>query len=172
MRLYLAHPGSGLGRLAVTPYWAFCWAGGMALARHVTAHPGVVAGRRVLDFGAGGGLVAIAAARAGAREVTAVENDPYGRAAIALNAELNGVPVRVMDREPEADIVLAGDVFYAPEVAARSVTVLEGLAARGARVLVGDPGRRDLPVGRLSKIAGYEVPDADGRTVTGGVYAF
>src|SRR6185312_4500801 len=104
----------------VPPYWAFQWGGGLALARHVLDHPEFVAGRRVLDLGAGSGLVAIAAAKAGAASVMASEIDAYGQAAIGLNAAANGVAVEVVEIDIAAlppagiDVLLDGDVFYAP----------------------------------------------------------
>ena len=157
LRLYLAHPGSGLSRLGATPpYWAYVWAGGAALAAHVAGMD--LRGKRVLDFGAGSGVAGIAAARAGAK-VWARESDPWGRAALGINAALNGVEVRLARGGPRVDLVLAGDVFYAPDVAAAVLPVLEGLRASGAEVLVGDPGRADLPVARMDLVASYPVRD-------------
>lgn len=144
--LYGAHPGSGLSRLGGSrlggpaPYWAYVWAGGAALARYVL-DSGVVRGLRVVDFGSGSGLVAIAAAKAGAAEVLAIERDPWGRSAVAVNAALNRVAVRLVRSQRQVDMVLCGDVFYAPEVAAAVLPVLDRYLVRGARVLVGDPGR-------------------------------
>ncbi|MBM3584431.1 MAG: methyltransferase [Alphaproteobacteria bacterium] len=145
------------------PFWAFAWAGGQALARHVLDHPDLVAGRVVLDFAAGSGLGAIAAARAGAARVTATDIDRFAIAAIALNAAANGVAVTVSDadvigRDEGWDVVLAGDVCYEQPMAGRVATWLEGLAARGAIVLIGDPGRTYLPKDRLGKRAEYMVP--------------
>jgi predicted nicotinamide N-methyase len=162
---------------AAPPFWAFPWAGGQALARHVLDRPEVVAGRGVLDLAAGSGLVAIAAARAGARTVTASEIDPYAVAAVGLNARLNGVTVRaeladVLDGATDADVVLAGDVFYSREMAERVLAFLDRAAARGALVLVGDPGRAYLPRQRLSCVSQHAVPvireleDADVKQVT------
>jgi predicted nicotinamide N-methyase len=167
IRIHAARPDSGLRRLAGAPgagpppYWAYAWAGGVALARHVLERPRTVAGRRVLDFGAGCGLVAIAAARAGAAQVLAAEIDPHGRAAISLNAAANGVDVSILAQDvadlpvPAADLVLAGDVFYDRRTARRSLRFLDRCLEAGLDVLVGDPGRPDLPLGRLSRIAGY-----------------
>jgi len=161
--LYSPHPGSGLGELdGATPYWAYRWAGGLALAAHLQLHPEIVAGRSVLDLGAGSGLVGLLAARLGAALVTAIEADPHARAAIALNAAANGLQVHV-PRPGEAhavpDIVLGGDVFYSAEVATTMERLLTRHVAQGCEVLVGDPFRRDLPTERLWLIATYEVPD-------------
>lgn len=168
IRLYTAHPGSRLSRLATpddaAPYWAWQWAGGLALARHFAAHPGVVAGQRVLDLGAGSGLVGIAAAQAGAM-ASAAEIDPNGRAAIALNAAANGVtlPLVEVDISGDApdgfDLIAAGDVFYNPEVGKQMLPFLERCVAAGMDVLIGDPERRDLPVARLERVASYSVGD-------------
>ncbi len=165
------------GGVSAPPFWAFPWAGGQALARHVLDRPEAVAGRTVLDLAAGSGLVAIAAARAGARTVTASEIDPYAVAAVALNAELNGVAVRVeladvLDGATDAEVVLAGDVFYSREMAERVLAFLDRAAGRGALVLVGDPGRAYLPRHRLAEVARHAVPvvreleDADVKQVT------
>ncbi|KRA55382.1 hypothetical protein ASD80_13320 [Devosia sp. Root635] len=168
IRLYTAHPGSRLSRLATpddaAPYWAWQWAGGLALAQHFAAHPDVVAGRRVLDLGAGSGLVGIAAAKAGAT-ASAAEIDPNGRATIALNAEANGVmlplvKVDIAGNAPEGfDLIAAGDVFYNPEVGKLMLPFLQRCLAAGIAVLVGDPERRDLPVERLERVASYAVGD-------------
>lgn len=147
------------------PFWGFAWAGGQALARYMLDAPDLVDGRRVLDLAAGSGLVAIAAARAGAMHVTAVDIDPLSVAAIAANAEANGVNVtgRVADilDDPSgegADVVLAGDVFYSRDMAGRMLAFLRRAASGGARVLVGDPGRAYLPRAGLRELATYDVP--------------
>jgi predicted nicotinamide N-methyase len=173
--LYLAHAGSGLSdRTAEPPYWAYAWAGGLALARHLAAHPDRARGLDVLDFGSGSGLVAIAAARAGAKRVMAVEDDPIGRAAIRLNAGANGVEVEVASprRCPEVDLVLAGDVFYDQATAVRSLAFLSAAALRGARVLIGDPYRPNLPRHGLRRIAEYSVRDFGGVEGPAGVFEF
>jgi predicted nicotinamide N-methyase len=145
------------------PYWAFAWAGGQALARHILDHPTLVRGHSVLDFGAGSGLVAIAAAKAGAR-VTAAEIDPFAAAAIALNAALNGVAVAIergdmIGREPAPwQAVLAGDMCYERPLADRLTPWLRALARRGLLVLLGDPGRAYLPSGGLEAVGRYDVP--------------
>ncbi|WP_433317680.1 class I SAM-dependent methyltransferase [Micromonospora chersina] len=146
------------------PFWAFAWAGGQALARYVTDHPELVAGRRVLDLASGSGLVAIAAARGGAAGVRAVEVDERAVAAVALNAEANGVRVDaelgdILDDDAGgAEVVLAGDVFYSEAMARRMLRFLLRAARSGARVLVGDPGRAFLPRERFHELAAYEVP--------------
>jgi predicted nicotinamide N-methyase len=145
------------------PYWAFAWAGGQALARHILDHPDLVRGRRVLDFGAGSGLVAIAAAMSGAR-ATAAEIDPFAAAAIALNAALNEVEIGieradVIGRESAPwEIVLAGDMCYERPLAERLTHWLRALAARGVTVLLGDPGRAYLPSDGLEALARHDVP--------------
>ena len=143
------------------PFWAFPWAGGQALARHVLDHPELVAGRRVLDLASGSGLVAVAAARAGGL-VTANDIDPVAVAAIALNARANDVTVTIaagdlLDTEPEADVVLAGDVFYDRDMAARVEPFLLAAHRRGALVLVGDPQRSFLPKG-WTRVDAFPVP--------------
>jgi predicted nicotinamide N-methyase len=145
------------------PFWAFAWAGGQALARHVLDHPGLCRGRGVLDFAAGSGLAGIAAARAGASRVTAVDIDPFAEAAMALNAASNGVDLivvrdNIVGRDEGWDVVLAGDVCYERDMAGAVTDWLAGLARRGALVLIGDPGRSYLPTGRLEALAVYEVP--------------
>lgn len=145
------------------PYWAFAWAGGQALARHLLDHPERVAGKRVLDFGSGSGLVAIAAALAGAARVTAAEIDPIAGEAIRANAGANGAAVLVenadvIGRAREWDTVLCGDMCYERPLADRLTAWLRTLAAGGAAVLLGDPGRTYLPKSGLSEIARYDVP--------------
>jgi len=172
IRLFSAHPGSGLTRIAGarTPYWAYAWPGGIALAHHFGAHPGSVAGKRVLDLGAGSGLVGIAAAKAGARTVICSESDPAGRAAIALNSKMNGVIVEIADDVtkagvPDVDLVAAGDTFYDPGVAKRVLAYLRMSAAQGVDVLIGDIGRRDLPMSELEPVAAYPAREfGDGPT--------
>ncbi len=159
LNLYLAHPRSGLSRLrSDPPYWAHVWAGGAALAAHLQANPATVQGKRVLDFGAGCGIAGLAAAQAGAARVLAHDPDPWARAALAQNARLNGARIALW-RGGRVDVVLAGDVFYAPEVAEAVLPRLLALAAQGATVLVGDPGRRDLPLLHLQPLASYPVRD-------------
>jgi len=148
------------------PFWAFAWAGGQALARYLLDHPERVKDRRVTDVASGSGLVAIAAARAGAAAVTAYDTDPLAVAAIGVNAAANGVPVRavcadVLDGDgpsPGTDVVLAGDAFYERDLAGKVMRFLERSHARGAVVLAGDCGRAYLPVDRLTPLASYDVP--------------
>jgi predicted nicotinamide N-methyase len=153
-----------LGEIGLPPpYWAFAWAGGQALARHVIDHPDIVRGRRVLDVAAGSGLVAIAAMLAGARAAEANDIDDFALDAIALNAAANGVsitprPGDIVGRDEGWDVVLAGDVSYERDMASRMTAWLAALAARGATVLVGDPGRSYLARERLEAIAEYRVP--------------
>jgi predicted nicotinamide N-methyase len=154
------------------PYWAFAWPGGQALARHILDHSQMIAGRRVLDFAAGSGLTAIAAAKAGAASVAAAEIDPIALAAIALNAAANAVEVAciaadVCDTDGGWEVVLAGDVCYERPMAERATAWLRGLARRGAVVLLGDPGRAYLPREGLEALARYVVPttlDLEDRT--------
>ncbi|MCE7030369.1 class I SAM-dependent methyltransferase [Jiella avicenniae] len=149
------------------PFWAFAWAGGQGLARFLLDHPERVRGRTVLDFASGSGLVAIAAAVAGAKAVTAADIDPFAQAALASNLALNfedgTAKVRflrgdLVGHQVEADLVLAGDVFYDRGMAERLVPWFDRLAAGGTGVLVGDPGRAYLPHGRLDRLAEYSVP--------------
>jgi predicted nicotinamide N-methyase len=144
------------------PFWAFAWAGGQGLARYILDNPETVRGARILDFATGSGLVAIAAAKAGAASVEAVDVDAYAIAALALNAQANGVTLvargeDLVGRDEGWDVVLAGDICYERDTAARVVAWLRRLHGRGARVLVGDPGRSYLPRD-LERIASYEVP--------------
>jgi len=145
------------------PFWAFAWAGGQGLARYVLDHPESVSGKRVVDFASGSGLVAIAAAKAGAAAVIAADIDPWTEAAIRLNAALNGVDVDFTGRNlvgtpVEADVLLAGDVFYDRAFADLLVPWFLELTAKGVSVLVGDPGRAYLPKQRLVAEATYQVP--------------
>jgi predicted nicotinamide N-methyase len=145
------------------PYWAFAWAGGQALARYLLDTPEAVAAKRVLDFAAGSGLCAIAALKAGAAEATGSDLDPFACAAMRLNAVANGVTLAVTDADlidapASYDVVLAGDVFYERDMAARVAPWLRRLARGGADVLVGDPHRHYLPAQGLSRLAHYTVP--------------
>ena len=144
------------------PFWAFAWPGSQALARHMLDNPALVRGRRVLDFAAGGGLAAIACARAGAARVDAAEIDPLARAAIALNAQANGADVRVLDGDvvgqPCAwDVILCGDVCYEAPMTRHILPWLRTMAA-SAEVWVADPGRAYLPEAGMVDVAAYDVP--------------
>jgi predicted nicotinamide N-methyase len=152
------------------PFWAFPWAGGQGLARYVLDHPAIVAGRRVLDVASGSGLVAIAAAKAGAAEVTAGDIDEHALAAIALNAAANGasgitpcrldlaMPYPLDGRTAEPPMVLAADVFYQRDLAATALRFLREARDGGADVLVADPGRAFVPAGSLTAVASYDIP--------------
>jgi len=147
------------------PFWAFAWAGGQALARYVLDNSETVRSRRVLDFASGSGLVAIAAALAGAALVDAAEIDAFAAQAIAINAGANGVSERItivakdiLGEDHGWDTVLAGDICYERETAERTMAWLKRLAARGAKVLIGDPGRTYLPRAELEEVAAYQVP--------------
>jgi len=144
------------------PFWAFVWAGGQAVARYVLDH-GIAAGRDVVDIATGSGLVAIAAARSGARTVTAYDVDPMAVAATKLNAKLNNVAVEVQESDvrdvtvPPGTLVLVGDVFYDEKIAAAMLPALTAFADAGADVLVGDPHRAYLPSAELEALATYDV---------------
>jgi predicted nicotinamide N-methyase len=146
------------------PFWAFAWAGGQALARFLLDHPATVSGHEVLDFGSGSGLVAIAAARAGAAGVTAAEIDNFAAAAIAANAGLNEVDIEVTTRDLIGaasrfwPVITAGDICYEQPMAARAIGWLRRRAGEGSLVLLGDPGRLYLPRSGLIERARYEVP--------------
>jgi len=172
--LYTPHPASGLRRLESAvdedgdpypPYWAYVWGGGAVLVRHIRANPGLVQGRRVVDLGSGSGIVGIAAAQAGAASVLAAEVDRNGLAAIALNAAANGVDLASTGEDliagdpPDADLMLVGDLFYAPDLASRVLPFLTRCAAAGIEVVVGDPFRAHLSLGSLLPIAEYSVAD-------------
>ncbi|WP_208250388.1 50S ribosomal protein L11 methyltransferase [Rhizobium sp. T1470] len=184
--LYTAHPGSGLSRLRANdaedppPYWAHGWAGGTLIARHILEHPDIVLDRRVLDLGAGSGVVGIVARKCGASRVIAAEIDRNATSAIGLNAEANGVTVEVTSTDvlsrapPDVDVILAGDVFYSAPLAARVLPFLTACRKAGIEVLIGDPRRRSLPLAALRLIAEYAVPDfgdgSTGQAAIGGVF--
>lgn len=145
------------------PFWAFAWAGGQGLARYILDHPHCVAGKRVVDFASGSGLVAIAAVKAGAQAVTAVDIDPWTETAIALNSDLNAVEIEfsgdnIIGQRVGADVLLAGDVFYDKSFADALIPWFETLRRQGAEVIVGDPGRAYCPRERMQALATYEVP--------------
>ncbi len=166
IRLYRATPSSGVGRFGgedgAPPYWAYGWAGGTVLARYIFDHPDVVVERRVLDLGCGSGIVAIAAAKAGAAQVLAIDIDINAIAATRVNATANDVTIEAMaadilDREaPAVDLILVGDLFYDRDTATR---VTNFLTRSGIEALIGDPHRAYLPHNRLERLAEYDVPD-------------
>jgi predicted nicotinamide N-methyase len=145
------------------PFWAFAWAGGQGLARYVLDHPELVVGKSVLDFATGSGLVAIAAMKAGASHVLAADIDPWVEMAVSLNAVANDVDIaftreNLIGQTVDADVILAGDVFYDKDFAAALVPWFKRLAMEGKRVIVGDPGRAYCPKDSLVALATYEVP--------------
>ena len=146
------------------PFWAFAWAGGQALARYLLDHPAEVAGKRVVDFATGSGIVAIAAAKVGAAEVLAADIDGFCEAAVALNAAANGVAVRftganLLEAPPPAvEVICAADICYEKPLAERVMAWLQAARAAGVRVLIGDPGRSYFPKSGLEKLAEYQVP--------------
>ena len=141
------------------PYWAFAWAGGQALARYVLDHPDIVRGKRVLDIGAGSGLVGLAAAKAGAASVLAADIDAFSCAAIRLNAEANACKITVTEEDQIGvtglwDMILVGDLFYERPLAERLLAWLE---PSGVPALLGDPGRTYFPISGIEKLASYSV---------------
>ncbi len=166
--LHQAHPKSGLtgflGDDGPAPYWAYGWAGGNVLARYILDWPSDVTGKRLHDLGTGGGLVAIAAAKAGAL-VSAIDSDAHAIAAARLNAEANGVALELHHGDAfatpisDVDIITMGDLFYNEGLAQQALAFACRAHEQGIKVLIGDPGRRMLPQGQLRKIAEYPVPD-------------
>jgi len=147
------------------PFWAFAWAGGQALARYLIDTPGTVAGKSVIDFASGSGLVGIAARLAGARDVLCADIDAYCEAAVALNAQANGVACGftaedLLDAPAPgwAQVIAAGDICYEKPLAERVLAWLAAARAAGATVLIGDPGRSYFPRSGLTKLAEYQVP--------------
>lgn len=147
------------------PFWAFAWAGGQALGRHVLDHPALVRDKNVLDLASGSGLVAICTVKAGAASVSVADIDPFARAAAALNAEQNGMVLSMIGgdlltqiTDQRWDVILAGDIFYERDTAQRAYDFLIRQTAHGACALIGDPGRSYLPKDKLEKIASYQVP--------------
>jgi predicted nicotinamide N-methyase len=177
VELHLAGPRSGLSRLQrlnpdfCMPYWAHLWGGGRALVPFLAQRPEVVAGRRVLDVGSGSGVVSIAAGRAGASAVFAIDVDPYAVAATELNTRRNGITATCLLGDvattslPEVDVLLVGDVFYDYGLAERMTAFLDHCLAEGLEVLVGDPLREFLPLERLQRLATYQMKDFGSTTV-------
>jgi predicted nicotinamide N-methyase len=190
LRLYLADEAvelwqkteDDLGAIGLPPpFWAFAWAGGQALAKFIADRPETVAGKYVLDFASGSGLVAIAAAKAGAARVEASEIDAFALAAIEMNAAENGVAVEtragdLVGTDSGWDVVLAGDISYSQDMAEAATAWLASLAKRGASVWIGDPGRSYLARDRLECVAEYSVPVTraleDAEIKRSGVYRF
>lgn len=170
---HAARPEARVSRLAETlgttaedlaPFWAWLWPGGAGLIHYIRERPGVVRGQSVIDLGAGSGLLAVEAMRLGASRAICVDPDPMARAACLANAAANGVVVEVLpgvsaEALPDADLLLAGDVFYDTEVAHASAALLNAARAQGIEVLVGDIGRHCLPKEGLTERAAYEVRD-------------
>ena len=172
VQLYLAHEAvplwqkteEELGELGLPPpFWAFAWAGGQALARHVLDHPEIVCKKRVIDLASGSGLVGIAAMRAGAASVLAADIDAFSVEAIVLNAEINGVSLEATGRDlleqpaETCDVILVGDLFYEKGLAEKVFAWLEEAEGRGIVTLIGDPGRSYLPREKLKKLGEYKV---------------
>lgn len=144
------------------PFWAFAWAGGQGLARHVLDTPDCVRGKNVLDFATGSGLVAIAAQMSGAASILAADIDLFSADAVALNAGLNGFTLEhtaenLVGQHRGWDVVLAGDVFYDQAMAVVLLPWFEELALHGTQILIGDPGRAYLPKDRLEKLSEHQV---------------
>ncbi|HEX7495761.1 MAG TPA: 50S ribosomal protein L11 methyltransferase [Candidatus Limnocylindrales bacterium] len=163
------------------PFWAFAWAGGLAVSQYLVDHPEEVAGRRVLDVASGSGLCAVVAMRLGAASVHAIDIDPFSQAAVAINARANGVRVGFSRQDlldappPPCDVILAGDVCYEETMAGRMLEWLRLAARGGTRVLLGDPGRAYLPEG-LERLASYRVHTSleleDAETKDSSVFTF
>lgn len=144
------------------PFWAFAWPGSEALALHITQNPGLVRGKRVLDFAAGCGLAALACMRAGAAHVEAAEIDPLAAAAMRLNAATNGVELEVLLGDIVGmpcrwDVILCGDVCYEAPMT-RHILPWLAACAREVPVIIADPGRKYLPSARGKALAEIEVP--------------
>lgn len=181
IRLHQAGPQSGLHRIIdadAPPYWAHVWGGGLALARYVLDR-GELHGRRVLDLGAGSGLVGIAAGMAGADAVLASDSDPDALSAVTVNATLNDVAITCLRGDlldgppPDVDLIAVGDLFYEARLARRATVFLDRCVQAGMEVLVGDPWRKPLPQDRLRLLADYPVRDfGDTGVRSAGVFAF
>src|SRR5947209_14943851 len=148
------------------PYWAFCWPGGQAVARYLLDNPEQVHGRHVIDFAAGSGVSAMAAARAGAASVLANDIDALSLVAARLNAQANALSFETSpddwlagpDGAPQAEVVKIGDVCYEREMSARALAWLRSHAQLGRLVLLGDPGRNYFSAEGLEERARYEIP--------------
>ncbi len=173
IRLHLAHEAvplwqkteEELGEMGLPPpFWAFAWAGGQALARYVIDHADAVKNRRVLDLATGSGLVAIAAAQAGASHIVAADIDAFAVTAAQMNADINHVTLDIQLRDllalppPDVEVILVGDLFYEKSLASLCLAWLQRAQTRGTGVFIGDPGRSYLPQDQLKKLAEYNVP--------------
>ena len=154
-----------LGEMGLPPpFWAFAWAGGQALARYLLDHPHEVAGKRVLDFAAGSGLVGVAAMKAGAADCLCADIDPFCEAAVAANARANAVTLTFVGHDllqappPDVDVICAGDICYEKPMTDAVLSWLGQARERGVRVLIGDPGRTYFPRTGLDFLAEYQVP--------------
>jgi predicted nicotinamide N-methyase len=153
-----------LGKIGLPPpFWAFAWAGGQGLARYILDNPKLVAGKSVLDFASGSGLVGIAAKLAGAAQVTCIDIDSYAEAAAGLNADLNSVEIELrtdnlVGNIPDVDVILAGDVFYDRSFAAELLPWFETCAQAGIDIYIGDPSRSYFPKSGFALLETYEVP--------------
>jgi predicted nicotinamide N-methyase len=172
VRLHLANDAAPVWRAteaalgvagAPIPFWAFAWAGGLAIGHYLQEHPEEVRGKSVVDLATGSGLCAIVAMRLGAASAVGIDVDPFAEAAVAMNARANGVRVGFVGRDlldddpPDAEVLLAGDTWYEGPLAERVLPWLRRAAVNGTRVLVGDPGRRYLPAADLVPLAAYDV---------------
>lgn len=146
------------------PFWAFCWAGGQAIARHLLDHSELARGKTVLDFAAGCGIAGLAAARAGAKRVIANDVDDMALTAVTLNAMDNDLSLETLRDDlvggppGDWDLILAGDICYEQPLAGRVEAWLKAMAAAGITVLLGDPGRAYQPKDGLVELAVYDVP--------------
>ncbi len=154
-----------LGRMNVPPpFWAFAWAGGQPLARYILDHADIVRNKSVLDLASGSGLVAIAAAQAGATRILAADIDSFSTSAIAMNAAVNNVTIEIASDDmleqppPETAVILVGDLFYERDLASRVLVWLREAVRQGTQVFIGDPGRSYLPRSELRRLVGYNVP--------------
>ncbi|WP_295460243.1 50S ribosomal protein L11 methyltransferase [uncultured Pseudomonas sp.] len=139
--------------LEAPPYWCFCWASGLALARWIAANPNSVAGRQVLDFGSGSCVAGLVAARAGAARVVCCDLDPLALAACRANARANAVQIETLDdlhaSTERFDLILAADVLYDRA----NLPLLDLLQGRAERVLLADSRVRDLVHPGFTRIA-------------------
>jgi len=154
-----------LGEMNVPPpYWAFAWAGGQAVARYMLDTPEICRGLPVLDLGAGSGISAIAAAKAGAGHVLAADIDVLALAAASLNGKANNVYIDVTGVDllahpsPRDGVLIVGDLFYERDLADRVLGFIDSAKLAGCTVYVGDPQRSYFPRDRFEKLIEYQVP--------------